>query len=182
MTLIAIIGFSGRNPADKLMLKSHHFTYMLETILAYIETELKLDTIDVTLVSGGSAWCDHLAVRLAIENNFKGLDLYLPCDIDYTTGKFINQREASVLNDLHASFNKVTATNSATDFLTVISAPSTKVTVKKGFLNRNKLIADNCDYLIAFTSNLPFPTTGGTNDTWNKCKHAKKVHFTLAYY
>ena len=179
MTHIAIIGFSGRNPSDQQILKSHHFKLMCDKILTHIESQLKLNTENITLVSGGSAWCDHIAVRLAIENNFRGLELYLPCEIDATTGKFISGRESSILNNLHSLFNQTTGIDSSTDFIDVLSNIDTKIVVKKGFLNRNKLIADNCDYLIAFTIDPHFPTSGGTRDTWNKCKNATKIHLSL---
>lgn len=182
MTRIAIIGFSGRNPSDQQMLKSEHFSYMCDTILVYITAELGLNTDDIILVSGGSSWCDHIAVRLAMENDFKGLELYLPCDVDSLTGSFIKSREACILNDLHARFNKVTGIDSPADFMNVLLNRNTKIVVEKGFLNRNKLIANNCDYLIAFTTDSQFPTSGGTRDTWNKCKNTTKIHFTLAHY
>lgn len=174
---IAIIGFSGRDDQGQLKLK--HYSLMKKMVLRFIKNELELDTTDVVLVSGGSSWCDHLAVTLSIEKEFAGVQLYLPCDINYCTGKFVSGREATTLNDLHAKFNQLTETDSPGDFVEVLSMDNTKVVVKKGFLNRNTLIAKDCDYLIAFSSGEDIPNRGGTRDTWNKCKTATKIHYSL---
>ena len=94
MIYLAIIGTAGRNDdADKLT--DQHFKYMIKTSRDYIKT---LDD-DVTLVSGGSAWADHVAIRL-FKKDKRDLILYLPY-------KFNNNKyEDDYLNSLHRKFSQ----------------------------------------------------------------------------
>lgn len=62
----------------------------------------------------------------------------------------------------------------------VIGDTSVKTVVRKGFLARNTLIAENCDYLIAFTFSADVPIEGGTFDTWKKTPHSNKINIDLS--
>ena len=49
-----------------------------------------------------------------------------------------------------------------------------------GFFARNTLVANNSDYLIAFTFGRgSIPSSRGTLDTWKKFNGVKKIHITL---
>jgi hypothetical protein len=64
----------------------------------------------------------------------------------------------------------------------VMNDDNVKIVVKKGFLNRNTLIALNSNHLIAFTfdnNDNNVPHDGGTYDTWKKTKHNNKLCMNL---
>ena len=171
---LAIIGSSGRNPVEKNQLNKDSMDWMKSNIYVYIEQIMDLEPNEITLVSGGSSWADHVAVQLFLTGEFQGLELYLPAEFDTSNDCYMKTTEGSRLNYLHT-------VTTLKELSTAISNPQTTTIVKKGFLNRNTFIALNCDHLLAFTfSDGDKPQIGtGTMDTWNKCQHENKYHESL---
>lgn len=64
MTKLAVIGISGRNKQDLSKLKLDSIEWMMDTIDSYVENIIENPNDQVVLVSGGSAWADHAAIRL----------------------------------------------------------------------------------------------------------------------
>ena len=178
MLRLAIIGVSGRNQIDKKKLCAEHMNWMKCCVRQYINDILKKKTNEIILVSGGSAWVDHVAVQLFLTGEFGGLELYLPSEFDIKLKKYVNTHEGITLNSLHAECQEKTGINVFVELARAINNETTKVTIQKGFLTRNTLIAKNCDHLIAFTFNSN-ALTGGTFDTWKKTAHQNKIIFDL---
>lgn len=181
---LSIIGTAGRSINEKKLLNLDRFEFATKIVLDYINNELGLDPFDVILVSGGSSWMDHVAVNLFLGGGFGGLHLYLPSEFNHKQKKFTNTHEGRTLNELHTDFtNSINIINSFDDLSKVITRGpkhGVKITIKRGFFQRNTLVAQNCDHLLAF-SFAPdiYSITGGTKNTWDKVKHANKYHYTL---
>ena len=180
MIRLAIVGTSGRNPSDLKMLSINHMKWMADNVKCYIEHVLKTTPDNIILVSGGSAWADHVAIQLYLEKIFGGLELYLPSKFDPKQKKYVNTHEGRTLNILHANCQEKTGYDVFTELTSVASSPKVKITIKRGFLARNTLVAKNSDHLIAFTFSKDVPTEGGTLHTWQKVLHQNKIHFDLS--
>lgn len=182
MIRLAIVGTSGRNPIDKKRLTLEHIKFVEDNVRCYIEHVLKKKNSEIILVSGGSAWIDYVAVQLFLTKEFGGLELYLPSRFDHKQKKYINTHEGRTLNRLHQECAEITGIDVLHEMTRVITTKGVKITIKRGFLQRNTLIAKNCDHLLAFTfnpENPDLPSEGGTLHTWNKTTHPNKIHFNL---
>lgn len=180
MIRLAIIGTSGRSPNDLKMLTKAHMEWMVNNVKFYIREVLKISPEQIILVSGGSAWADHIAVQLYLGKEFAGIELYLPSRFDAKHQRYINTHEGRKLNALHKQCQEKTDYPVFQELASTVSSKKCKVTIQRGFLPRNTLVARNCDYLIAFTfSKTDTPENGGTLDTWSKTKHQNKIHFSL---
>ncbi len=153
---------------------------MANTVKGIIEHVLKIHPKDVILVSGGSAWADHVAVQLYLEGGFGGFELYLPTEFDLSQKRYIHSHEGQTLNKLFSECQAKTGSNVFEKLARVIGGTSVKTVVRKGFLARNTLISENCDYLIAFTFSADVPKEGGTFDTWKKTPHSNKINIDLS--
>lgn len=180
MIKLGIVGTSGRNPLDKKKLVKEHMEYMAENVYCYIEHVIKTKPNNIILVSGGSAWADHIAVQLYLTGEFAGLELYLPSRFDPKQKKYINTHEGRTLNQLHAECKEKTGIDVFEDLTRAVTKKATKIVIQRGFLPRNTLIAKNSDHLITFTFSPNDPVEGGTFDTWKKTKHDNRTNFDLA--
>ena len=150
---LAIVGVSGRNPIDKKRLEAKHMAWMLANSTDYIKNVLQLDPANIILVSGGSAWADHIAVQLYLTMEFAGLELYLPSVFDVKHKRYVNTHEGRALNTYHAECAEKTNIDCFTDLQRAIHGKNkAKVTVKRGFLtekhtHRQKLPLFNSLYL-----------------------------------
>jgi hypothetical protein len=128
---------------------------------------------DFHLVSGGSAWCDHLAVTLYLETilhqPFGSLTLHLPCAFDVKQRCFQQSHPCgAVLNQLHEEFRLKTGRDALHELAAAIHLGA-KVKMYNDFGSRNAGIAEEVDQLFAFSwSDSGHPEKGGTLDTWNK--------------
>jgi hypothetical protein len=139
----------------------------MDTQLTYlnkiIDQEIE-DGNEIMLVSGGSAWMDHLAVLLHINRNIP-LTLYLPCK--FVDGKFNSSTEGKRLNQLHEKYKKETGEDSLAQLdLAINTIPTCEVKVIDGFKQRNTHIAKS-DRIYAFAYQFE---SGGTADTIKKAK------------
>ena len=178
MLRLAIIGSSGNQINDMLKLNKEHMKQTINHVLDYIENTLKKNTFEIILVSGGSAWIDHIAIQLFLTDKFAGLQLYLPTKFDVIKEHYVNTHEGRKLNELHNIFSKKIEIDSLSE-LTKAILKTKNIEIKRGFLQRNNLIAKNCDYLIAFTFEDKCPTKGDSAHTWEKISHQYKKHYTL---
>lgn len=177
MVIIAIIGSAGR---DNLQ------TYSAELFEKMVEAAkyMMRNLTDITLVSGGAALSDHVAVQLYLDNFVSKLVLHLPCEWNQTqyldTGVQdwrVNPGKTS--NYYHSKFSSILGRNTLKEIALAIDKGA-KVNIHKGFHVRNTYVA-RCDYMIAFTwSDSNIPVGGGTLDTWNKCTSVK-YHVNLRF-
>lgn len=186
---IGIVGTAGRKEDFNKLSKSK-FQLMALTAEDYITQTLMLSWNDVTLVSGGAAWADHIAVQLFLKHREQGakLQLYLPANIRLDDQQFTEEKHSTIVksrfdpgriaNYYHSLFKENTGIRSLKEITQAVSLGA-KFFVEKGFKERNSLVADNVDFLLAFTfGEGEFPKDGGTKDTWDKCS-APKMHFPI---
>jgi len=198
---ISIIGTAGRDQAAAGQLNKELFDAMCNHACHVIRNEWKLKHSkerELTLVSGGSSWSDHVAVRLFLDSqyldeyqlNISNLILHLPCEFvqDLQHPKFHDNGKSSwrdnpggYLNRLHQSFSHSMRQSSLMDLLTAIKLGA-QVTTSAGFHARNSHVAKS-RYLLAFTwSETKEPSPGGTLDTWKKASFSlatTKLHVSL---
>ena len=186
MIKLAIIGTSGRDDDDLSKLDYYHLQWMANKVESYIKDVLHTEPSNIILISGGSAWADHVAVQLYLdkEKKFAGLELYLPSKFDLKYNHYVNTHEGRLLNKLHKQCQEKTDIDVLLELGKVLHRPGVKVVIKRGFPSRNTLIAKNCDYLLAFSfgeTNEFGPLKGGTLDTWKKVLHCNKSHYDLNF-
>ena len=183
---IAVIGSAGRK-GDAKYVNADRFNWILndfkETLVEYGIIENKNDTNwhHIHLISGSAAFVDHIAVTLAIETGCQ-LTLGMPCEWDSKLNQFKDsgirdwiKNPGGTSNYYHNEFSKKTGKNSLQELAQII--PTANVIVKKGFHQRNSLIADPNDFLIAYTFNPQNnqPSSSGTLDTWSKSIAKTKI-------
>ncbi|RYH07200.1 hypothetical protein EON65_41985 [archaeon] len=168
------------------------FNLMLRKTEQLITNKFKLTKSNVILVSGGSAWADHIAVRLWLESmsycnntdNYAGLHLFLPCSFDSSDSSLKFRGSAGeTLNRLHAEFTQIMKTefDSQADMFCALALGAEVDCNFPGFLNRNLQVAKS-EYVIAYTwgESSTAPKDGGTKYTWNHCVTRNKVHVPLS--
>ncbi len=181
---VSVVGTAGRSTEDLHRLSNASMDFMVDSIHKQIR-KWGLKESEVTLVSGGSAWADHSAVKAFMDKEY-GLKLFLPCPIE--DGRFKkNPRSkswrddpASTLNDYHQRFKERTGIDVHQDFKDAKGKGADLIIPEDGswgYMARNSKVAKS-EYLIAFTFGKDYPASRGTMDTWKKCKGIK-VHFSL---
>jgi hypothetical protein len=181
---IAIIGTSGRND-DVSKLTPALFNSMQQKTLQIITTTFGLDVKNTTLVSGGAAWADHVAVKLFNDKKVQSLHLHLPCKWTgvrhlETVGSW-QVNPGRLANQCHFAFSRILGIDTLNEIEIARCLGATVKSDYKGFHDRNNAVA-NVDYLIAFTwSQGNCPEKGGTLDTWKKAKNAIKIHIPLHF-
>ncbi len=192
MPRVAIIGTAGRTVEDAKRLSASLLNLMAQKAVEVMKDSFQLDCKSVTLVSGGSAWSDHVAVRLWLDDpeGFAGLRLFLPCAFDAKTSQhpqFVDTggdwrtNPGRALNTYHRQFSQKAGFSSLSDLVAVRALGAQFISTAKSFHERNSQVALAADYLIAFTwgPSETKPKDGGTLDTWNKCKGVK-IHIPLS--
>lgn len=108
----------------------------------------------VHLVSGGSAFADHLAVRLFLDGRAEGLTLHLPAAFDREARRFAGgpASPGTRLNALHEAFAQAAGVPSLAELAEAIGRrASVTARAHDGFEARNRAIAADCETLVAFT-------------------------------
>ena len=186
MTNIAVVGTSGnkKNENNNLLSKAIFDSMVNET--KQLISNYCRDKSKITLISGGSAWADHIAVILFLNGECGNLKLHFPCEWnnnEFSDAKVVNwiYNPGGTLNYYHNNFSNIMGYNTLTDISNALNKGAI-YTISKGFHARNSLIAES-DYLIAFTwSKTSQPDDGGTMDTWKKFKGSNKIHIGLEKY
>lgn len=186
---VGIIGSAGRKQEGAKMTKEL-FESMMSKAQEVIETTWKLKPEDVILVSGGAAWADHVAVRLFDSWKPAGLHLHLPCEFKQhqfeDNGKRSWQGNAGKsANFYHHVFSKKLGASSLDELDDAMKCPNVTSKVYPGFFARNNVIADESDYLLAFSwtdlkSKENEEGGGGTAYTWKRHKKPHKVNVVLS--
>lgn len=181
MIRLAITGSTGRYPGDKNKLRPEFMEKMITVIREYIKNELNTTPDKVVLVSGGSAWAEHIAVQLYLTKEFAGLDLFLVSEFSVKQKKYVNTHEGRTLNQLLIECQDKTGIDVFSELAKSIDGKNkAKITIQRAFKPRNTLIAKNCDFLIAFTFGLQENVKGGAIDLWEKVSSDKRIHFDLS--
>jgi len=181
---VAIIGTAGRDMKVRKCLKLNTFHEMIKIVQNTLSL-WKLDTRTVILVSGGSSWCDHLAIYLFLNYDFAGLELHLPCPFLMQGSRFESRTSPGHrLNDLHRLFSRTCEMDSLTQLMKSIHDPRTRVIEYSGFMPRNVGIAYSAEHLIAFTFGMgdqPSLKSRGTSFTWKKAclRNVVSIHHSI---
>jgi hypothetical protein len=165
---IGIIGFANRG----LKLDRQSYNKMASKMTRIIKT-YPSDTI---VYSGGSIWCDHIAVTLFLRNDINNLVLHLPDTWDPITKTFSgNTRSGIHLNLKHQLFSTILGINTLQEIDDAILKGAT-YTSSLSSPERNSLIARDSEHLYAFVIKGE-KMTPGTKDTWSKSRGKKiKLH------
>lgn len=141
-----------------------------------------------TLVSGGAAFADHLAVRAFLRGDAGRLDLHLPARLG--DDGFEGHPDARTANVYHARFSEALGIDSLDEIERALRAGAT-ATVHPGYAARNAHVATS-DAVMAFTAGGRGRDTtgataaeaglkgGGTAKTWDMARTPHKVHVDLS--
>lgn len=159
-TTFAIVGTAGRRD-DANRLSANHFQAMCECsrllIKQFQESGYSVDTV----VSGGAAWADHVAVKLFLGKEIPKLKLFFPCVFDmememYTTSTISSKDNPNnrwspgeIANNLHNRFSRKVGFNSLGEIFFAIKQGA-ETCVCKGFHARDAMVAQS-DAILAMT-------------------------------
>ena len=188
---LAIIGTAGRG-TDQQHMSLALYRRMLDAGRAVVRAK------NVTsLVSGGAAWADHVAVTLALEGVVAPSELTLHLPAPLRDGQFDETaRDGKVSNHYHRLFRARSGIDGVGELEAAIRAGASWSVNPGGFKARNSDVARDAGLLLAFTfgsgeawkAKVHQDVTaagaglkdGGTADTWNKSRAAVKIHVRLA--
>ena len=196
---IGIIGTAGRNDASRLVSSDNYLK--MKNKLDDIISEMNKTSETVTLISGGAAFSDHLAISHYIKNpDTQSLWLALPCEFDLQYKRFALNHYGNIANGLHYQFSEKCFEGKTTSLEQIAQAIELGANLLPipdgGFFARNTLIAHHSDIIVAFTSNLllteaidfkqqqvikPHPISDrGTRDTWDKAVGKHRIAVSIS--
>ena len=174
-TTFAIVGTAGRKD-DAQRLSKNHFEAMCECARMLLRQFEECNYGVNTVVSGGAAWADHVAVKLFLNKEIPKLKLFFPCpylteaqqyDSSYiTTATDANPRwsPGEVMNGYHSKFTRKVGFNSLREIKLAIEQGA-EIHIGKGFYARNALVAQS-DIILAMTfGDQEWVKDGGTAHT-----------------
>ena len=177
-TPVGIVGFAGATllETQRQQLSAELYAQMVASARRYINETLQLRWDQVTLVSGGAAWADHVAVTLFLAHPEARLVLQLPCHFVATLKQFAAsspreraRRTVATVVGLHRSFSACLGCDSVGQLSQAVAVGAKVCVWPAGFLRRNSAVADLSQRLLAFTwAPGGAPRSGGTHDTWQK--------------
>lgn len=186
---IGIIGTAGRKE-DGPKLNARVYTRMVNFAYSIVDSAYKTRKINdgITLVSGGAAWADHIAISVKKKNPLYKLELHLPCHI--SEGKFTGDASARTANFYHSIFSLSLTGKEKNEWATrqsiqaaVLDPSCTVIQHNKGFFHRNLYVGATLDLLLAFTfNNSKVPKDGGTKHTWDHSPCKDKRHYDIALF
>lgn len=134
---------------------------------------------DIILITNGYPWIDHLPVTLFLsneinkENEYMGIELCMPTDINRKTKLFLNTHEGRSLNNLHNKYKEIALIDSLDNLSKIVQEKKSnkKSIIKRGFKQAKTLMVRNCDYVIVFgLSDTP------DSEIWEKILCNKEYH------
>ncbi len=172
---LAIIGTAGRD--KNAPLSAGLWGAMLGSAARRVQA---LDT----LISGGAAWADHLAVQLFLQDRCAALELYLPAPFD---GRFVGPggSSASAANYYHDRFSAVIGQDTLGQLSLAIEKGAAVhaqpvLAGYRGMFARNTLVAKAADAVLAYTFGDTVPMDSGTGNTWKQVV-GEKAHVSLSW-
>lgn len=151
MIKLTITGVTGKNTTDFQKLNLDLIDKMTQCVISYVESELKINTTDILLVSGANPWTDYVAICLYLKYNFHGLLLCLPTKFNIKRNQFINSHIGRLLNSLHHKCKEKTKIDTLKMLIQCIHSTNCHVITSTNFFANNHIIAQNTDYLISFS-------------------------------
>ena len=178
--IIAVIGTAGRD--KHIQMSPRHWDFMCSTLA----DELKPGD---TLISGGAAWADHVAVWAFGTELVTNLTLHLPAP--FVNGEFKGDYGTSgnACNFYHEKFSRVMGFDSRDHLLQALMHNTVAFTTQRessgygAMFARNKLVAEQCTHMVAFTfGEGDVPADGGTKMTWDMAASKERCHVTIPRY
>lgn len=175
--VIAVIGTAGRD--KHIQMSPRHWDFMCSTLA----DELKPGD---TLVSGGAAWADHVAVWACGTELVTNLTLHLPAP--FVNGEFKGEYGTSgnACNYYHEKFSRVMGFDSRDHLRQALLHNTVAFTTQRessgygAMFARNKLVAEQCTHMVAFTfGEGDVPADGGTKMTWDLASQAQRCHVPI---
>lgn len=144
--MLAVIGTAGQANAARIT------PALYEAMYAELQATMREWGV-ATLVSGGAAVADHLAVRAFLEGEAGGLRLYLPAAFDRR--RFVplpgsRPQTAETANALHADFSRRCGIDSLAQIAEAVAAGA-EVVEGRAFLARNMEVARVATHMLALT-------------------------------
>ncbi len=166
---LAIIGTAGRKD-DAKHLTRKHFEAMCIVAEGLIEQINESNYPLTTLVSGGAAWADAVAVKLFLDKKVLGLRLFIPAE--WTNGEFYDTgvkdpklNPGGTANYWHRKFQSATGINGLSDIQIAKAHGAELYCCRGGFHGRNAMVAKS-DFILACTfGDGHIVKEGGTADT-----------------
>jgi hypothetical protein len=182
---ISIIGSAGRGSDGAKMTRELYFKMVRDAkeVISQIEDSHE----DTSLISGGAAWSDHVAVSLYLMGIVYELTLHLPCAWDHNKCEFTSGKVGNAANYYHELFSqemdlmgRLGSTLYTLDTLIKTRPLGFSYTISNGFHARN-LEVGKTDAIIAYTwGEGSTPQDGGTAHTWRNSDAPVKVHRPLS--
>lgn len=187
MIRIGVIGTAGRKDDAPRMTQP-----LYDAMYGVLHYHLHLWTgAEITLVSGGAAWADHLAVRAFLDRAVPHLELHFPAK--FKNSKFVETTAdmcpGRIANWYHQKMSRTISVQSLMQIQRAIDLGAT-YDVSSGFHARNHLVG-NVDVLLAFTfgdhnyagtkvsAEIAGLKDGGTACTWNSSNAPYRIHTDL---
>lgn len=142
--MLAVIGTAGRGTDAARMSPALYDVMYARTVAAMRDWNVR------TLVSGGAAWADHLAVRAFLEGEADSLRLFLSARFDGRRFAAPPADAARTANHYHSEFSK----SLGIDTLAQIGEAERKgatISSHAGFKTRNLEVAAVASHVLAFT-------------------------------
>jgi hypothetical protein len=154
MSKLAIIGTAGRKD-DAAKLSKIHWQRMLDAARCIIRKEKT-----TSIISGGAAWADHIAVEIGIKDKVK-TKIWLP----------ENGRDLSTLHGYHGKFSSAREKDTWKELNDCFKLKHFNIQSFGGFKDRNSKVADEADLFLAMTfGDKDQVKEGGTADTVRKMR------------
>lgn len=175
--VIAVIGTAGRDKS--IQMSPRHWDFMCSTLADELQP-------GDTLVSGGAAWADHVAVWAFGTDLVTDLTLHLPAP--FVNGQFKGEYGTSgnACNYYHELFSRVMGFDSRNHLVQAIMHKNVALTTQRessgygAMFARNKLVAEQCTHMVAFTfGEGDVPADGGTKMTWDLAASKERCHVTI---
>lgn len=186
---VSIIGSASAKGvlSNEKLLTQKTWEVLCSTTEQHINNQISHDWSKIHLVSGGAAWCDHIAVFLYLKHPESKLTLHFPCKWDTNKKQFIDnglyhwaKNPGRTANSYHLSFQKKIKENTLEQIHDAIGQGAIVCDHYKGFHDRN-LIVGQSQHLIAFSfSTGDIPSDGGTLHTWKQSKSAHKTYYSIS--
>lgn len=180
MPYVGIIGTAGRQGLHE-QLDAVLWERMVVAARQIMTRDWQLDLNTVTLVSGGAAWADHVAVRLYRQGHVPQLRLHLPARWQAAAERFTYETPAGrAANHYHLLFGEALQHDPWHELQQAAEQGAVFLDHYDGFLTRNRQVAQEAEYLLAFTFTPgaePSPQSG-THYTWSRCR-GRKQHVCL---
>lgn len=174
MVIISIIGTSNRKTPPSI--DNNLYNKMIEKCREIIDSfEDQFSHSDITLISGGASFSDHVAVSLyLLDQDYKKLILYIPCDWDNDNMKYVDSTPTPT-----TSIPLTSDTNS----ITTRTIPSHTVVKKQQLLN-STITSKPVSNSTSITSNSTITSSNSTTTTTSSSNNIelRKPYNVLNYY